>query len=100
MIIVTTKDIPGYRITDVKGLAFGSVTRALAIGGNATGGRGKDQSQVVAELRQQAVERLVAYASAIGANAVIRARFETSHIGEFTSEVVVYGTAVVIQREE
>ncbi len=99
MIVVTTKDVPGYRITDVKGIVFGSVTRFEGVGGN-THSKAKDQTQVVGELRWQCVERLMAHAASMNANAVIRMRFETSMLGGPSSEIYAYGTAVVVEKSE
>ncbi len=100
MIVVTTKDIQGYRIVAVKGIVFGSMDRSFSIGGNVTGKAGQERARVLEGLRWQAVERLMAHATALEANAVIRMRFETSMLNDFTSEVVAYGTAVVVEKGE
>ena len=99
MLVVTTKDVPGYRIADVKGVAFGSVTRFVGIGGN-TYAKGKDSTEVVGELRWQCIESLMAHAASMSANAVIRMRFETSRLSDNSSEIYAYGTAVVVEKSE
>lgn len=105
MMIVTTPDIAGYRITDVKGQVFGVVVRSRGLGGNLTaglrslvGGEIPEYTQMLEDARRHAIDRMVQNATAMGANAVVMMRFDSSEMGDTMSEVVAYGTGVVIQK--
>lgn len=107
MIITTTENVHGYRIHEVMGEVFGLVVRSRGIGGNLMaglrslkGGEIKEYTQLLETSRKEAVDRLVQNASAMGANAVVMMRFDSSEIGNTMSEIVAYGTAVVLAREE
>lgn len=104
MIIVTAQNIEGYRVKETKGQAFGVVVRSRGIGGNVmaglrsiVGGEIKEYTQMLEEARRHAVDRLTTNAKAMGANGVIMMRFDSSEIGQTMSEIVAYGTAVVIE---
>ena len=104
MLVATTETIPGYRRTKTIGQCFGVVVRSRGIGGNIVaglrsilGGEIHEYTQLLEETRRQAVDRLVRNATAMGANAVIMMRFDSSEIGQWMSEIVAYGTAVVIE---
>ena len=104
MIVVTTENIPGYRVVDVKGQCFGVVVRSRGIGGNImaglrsiVGGEIHEYTQLLEDARRSAVDRLVQNATMMGANAVIMMRFDSSEIGQTMSEIVAYGTAAVIE---
>ncbi len=104
MIIVTTEQVAGHRTTLTIGSAFGLTVRSRGIGGNfmaglrsIVGGEVTQYTQMLEEARRHAMERLAANAAAMGANAVIMMRFDGSEIGDTMSEVVAYGTAVVIE---
>ncbi len=104
MIVVTTENIAGYRIEKVLGQAFGVVVRSRGLGGNLTaafrslaGGEIKEYTELLEDARKSAVDRLVQNANAMGANAVLMMRFDSSEIGQTMSEVVAYGTAVVVR---
>jgi len=106
MIVVTTENIPGYRVSEVKGAVFGLVVRSRGLGGNIlaglrslAGGEIKEYTVMLEEARQHALDRMVAHAESLGANAVVMARFDSSEIGKSMSEIVAYGTAVVARRE-
>jgi uncharacterized protein YbjQ (UPF0145 family) len=105
MLVVTTENVPGYRVTDVKGQCFGVVVRSRGIGGNLmasfrslVGGEIPEYTQLLEEARRHAVDRLVRNAQVMGANAIIMMRFDSSEIGQTMSEIVAYGTAVTIER--
>jgi uncharacterized protein YbjQ (UPF0145 family) len=105
MIVVTTENIPHHRVVEVKGQVFGVVVRSRGIGGNfmaglrsIVGGEIYEYTQLLEEARRHAVDRLVQNATAMGANAVIMMRFDSSEIGQSMSEIVAYGTAAVIER--
>ncbi|MEZ5359529.1 MAG: YbjQ family protein [Candidatus Zixiibacteriota bacterium] len=106
MIVVTTEDIPGKRVTKVLGMVKGNTIRARHIGrdimaafGNIVGGEITDYTKMIAESREQAFDRMVEEAEALGANAVICARFSTSSMMQGAAELLCYGTAVVVEDE-
>ncbi len=104
MIIVTTENIAGFRVREVKGEVFGLVVRSRGLGGNImaglrslVGGEIKEYTELLEEARRHAIERMVANALGMGANAIVMMRFDSSEIGQTMSEIVAYGTAVVIE---
>lgn len=104
MLVVTTEAVPGYRRTKTIGQVFGVVVRSRGLGGNIVaslrtlvGGEIHEYTQLLEEARRQAIDRLVANATAMGANAVVMMRFDSSEIGQMMSEIVAYGTAVVLE---
>ena len=104
MIVVTTENIAGQRVVDVKGQVFGVVVRSRGLGGNfmaslrsIVGGEIKEYTAMLEEARRHASDRMVANAALMGANAVVMMRFDSSEIAQTMSEIVAYGTAVVIQ---
>ena len=104
MLVATCERIAGQRVREVKGQCFGVVVRSRGIGGNIVaglrsivGGEIHEYTQLLEEARGHAIERMVANATAKGANAVIMMRFDSSEIGQTMSEIVAYGTAVVIE---
>ncbi|WP_048146564.1 YbjQ family protein [Pyrococcus abyssi] len=107
IIVVTTSEIPGYRIVEVKGIARGGVVRATHLGRdimallrNIKGGEVKEYTEMMAEAREEALRRMALHAKELGANAVVNMRFATSNLGGSMAEIYAYGTAVVIEREE
>ncbi len=107
MMVVTTESIPGYKVEKVLGSAFGVVVRSRGIGGNITaalrslkGGEIVEYTEMLEDARKSAIDRLVQNAHALGANAVIMMRFDSSEIGQSMSEIVAYGTAVVVHEHE
>jgi uncharacterized protein YbjQ (UPF0145 family) len=104
MIIATTENIANYRIHQTIGQCFGVVVRSRGIGGNLmaglrslVGGEIKEYTSMLEEARRHAVDRMVANATLMGANAITMMRFDSSEIGETMSEIVAYGTAVIIE---
>ena len=104
MILVNTEEIPGYRIVEVKGLVQGNTVRAKHVGRdilagfkNIVGGELTGYTELLVESRRQALERMLAQAEQLGANAVTNVRFATSSITQGAAELYVYGTAVVIE---
>lgn len=104
MLIVTTENVPGYRVTAVKGQVFGVVVRSRGLAGNLmaglrsiAGGEISEYTQLLEEARRHAVDRMVKNATLMQANAVVMMRFDSSEIGQTMSEIVAYGTAVVIE---
>jgi uncharacterized protein YbjQ (UPF0145 family) len=106
MLVVTTENVVGQRVTEMKGQCFGVVVRSRGLGGNImaglrsiVGGEINEYTQLLEEARRHAVDRLVQNATAMGANAVLMMRFDSAEIGQTMSEIVAYGTAAVIERE-
>jgi uncharacterized protein YbjQ (UPF0145 family) len=106
MIVVTTPYVPGHRITDSKGMVFGLVVRSRGIGGNLIaglrslgGGEIHEYTSLLEDTRRQALDRLVRNSTLAGANAIISMRFDSSEISGTMSEIVAYGTAVVVERD-
>lgn len=106
MIVTTTENIPGHRVRKSLGQVFGVVVRSRGLGGNIMaalrsiiGGEIHEYTQLLEETRRQAVDRMVRNATAMGANAVVMMRFDSSEIGQTMSEIVAYGTAVVLEPE-
>ena len=104
MLVVTTEQVPGRRVREVKGQVFGLVVRSRGLGGNIMaglrslgGGEIKEYTELLEEARRHAVDRLIENATAVGANAVVMMRFDSSEIGQTMSEIVAYGTAVVLE---
>ena len=103
MIIATTENIAGYRTVETKGQVFGLVVRSRGLGGQVMasvrslfGGEITEYTQLLEVARQHAIDRLIANATNMGANAVVMVRFDSSEIGQQMSEIVAYGTAVVV----
>ena len=106
MLVVTTENIPHYRVIDIKGQCFGVVVRSRGLGGNIiaglrsiVGGEIHEYTQLLEEARRHAIDRLVQNATAMGANAILMMRFDSSEIGQTMSEIVAYGTAAIVERE-
>src|SRR3569623_986017 len=104
MIVAMTKIISGYRTTNTLGQVFGVVVRSRGLGGNIiaglrslAGGEIHEYTQLLEETRRQAVDRLVKNATIMGANAVLMMLFDSSEIGQSMSEIVAYGTAVILE---
>ena len=104
MLIVTTENVAGHKVVSTLGQVFGVVVRSRGIGGNIVaglraivGGEIHEYTRLLEEARRHAVDRLVQNATVMGANAVVMMRFDSSEIGQTMSEIVAYGTAVVIE---
>jgi uncharacterized protein YbjQ (UPF0145 family) len=106
MIVATTPYLAGYRVTEAKGQVFGLVVRSRGFAGNfaaglrsIVGGEIHEYTQLLEDTRRQALDRMVQNATTMGANAVLSMRFDSSEIGNTMSEIVAYGTAVVVVPE-
>jgi uncharacterized protein YbjQ (UPF0145 family) len=104
MIIATTNFIAGQHVARTFGQAFGVVVRSRGLAGNIAaglrslvGGEIKEYTQLLEDSRKHAIDRMVANAAAMGANAIITMRFDSSEIGNTMTEIVAYGTAVWIE---
>jgi len=105
MLIVTTENVAGHRVADVKGQVFGVVVRSRGLAGNVMaglrsiiGGEITEYTQLLEEARRHAIDRMVRNAQLMGANAVVMMRFDSSEMGQSMSEIVAYGTAVFIEK--
>lgn len=103
MIVVTTEQIEGKRITETLGLVRGSTIRARHMGHdimaglrNIVGGEVKDYTVMLAQAREEAMQRMIAQAEKMGANAIVCTRFVTSMVISGAAEMVAYGTAVKV----
>ncbi len=106
MIVVNTETIQGYTVREVKGLVQGNTIRAKHLGRdmaaglkNLVGGELTGYTELLIEARRQALERMLAQAEQLGANAVVNVRFTTSAITQGAAELYAYGTAVVVEPE-
>lgn len=104
MIVATAPFIAGHRVVETKGQTFGLVVRSRGFSGNLiaglrslAGGEIHEYTQLLEDTRRQALDRLVKNATVMGANAVISMRFDSSEIAGTMSEIVAYGTAVVVE---
>ena len=102
MILTTSSTIPGYAITESKGLVKGSTIRARHVGKDIVaslrtviGGEIKEYTEMMAESREEAQQRMLERAGEMGANAITDIRFTTSMVMSNTSEILAYGTAVM-----
>ena len=105
MILTTSSTIPGYAITESKGLVKGSTIRARHVGKDIVaslrtviGGEIKEYTEMMAASREEAQQRMIERAEEIGANAITDIRFTTSMVMSNTSEILAYGTAVMAVR--
>jgi uncharacterized protein YbjQ (UPF0145 family) len=103
MLVVTTENVPGHAVKAVLGQVFGVVVRSRGLGGNITaglrslvGGEIPEYSRLVEDARRHAIDRLVANAALMGANAVVMMRFDSGELAQSMNEVVAYGTAVIL----
>jgi uncharacterized protein YbjQ (UPF0145 family) len=103
MIIATTPYVGGFRVSETKGQVFGLVVRSRGLAGNLAaglrslvGGEIHEYTSLLEDTRRQAIDRMVQNATLMGANAVLSMRFDSSDIGKSMSEIVAYGTAVVL----
>ncbi|HUT01904.1 MAG TPA: YbjQ family protein [Phycisphaerae bacterium] len=107
MIVVTTEAISGQRIVKTLGIVRGNTIRARHIGRDIKacfrhiiGGEITDYTKLLGESREQALDRMVAQAEELGANAVVAARFATSMLMGGAAEILTYGTAVVVEPDK
>jgi len=106
MIVVTTPFLSGHRVVETKGMVFGLVVRSRGLGGNVMaslrslgGGEIHEYTSMLEDTRRQALDRLVQNATLAGANAILSMRFDSSELAGTMSEIVAYGTAVVVQAD-
>jgi uncharacterized protein YbjQ (UPF0145 family) len=102
--VVTTPYLPGYRITRVIGITFGLIVRSRGLGRNIVagfrslaGGEITEYTQLLEQVRHEALVRLTQHAVSLGANAVVSVGFDTSEMNEIMTEIIAFGTAVVVE---
>ena len=106
MIVTPAASIVGHRTVKSLGLVKGNTIRArhlgkdiLAVFKNIVGGEIEEYTKMMAEARDQAIDRMRAEAQGLGANAILNVRFSTSYLMGAASEIMAYGSAVLIERE-
>ena len=106
MNVVTTPFLAGHRVVESKGMVFGLVVRSRGLGGNVMaslrslgGGEIHEYTSMLEDTRRQALDRLVQNATLAGANAILSMRFDSSELAGTMSEIVAYGTAVVVEAD-
>jgi len=106
MILSTTESVAGKRVVRTIGVVKGNTIRARHIGKDITaafknifGGEIEEYTKLLAESREQALDRMIRQAEELGANAIVEVRFSTSYIMGSAAEIMVYGTAVVTEDE-
>lgn len=104
MLIVNTETVPGYTITQVRGLVSGNTIRAKHLGRdigaglkNLVGGELTGYTELLSESRQEATDRMIGVAMSMQANAIVNVRFTTSAVAGGAAELYAYGTAVVVE---
>ena len=107
MIVTTTESIPGYEIIEIIDVVRGSTVRARHLGRDITaglknlvGGEVRSYTQLMVDAREQALERMIADADELGADAIICMRFMTAMVVQGASEILAFGTAVRIRKKE
>jgi uncharacterized protein YbjQ (UPF0145 family) len=106
VIVATTPFVAGSRVIETKGQVFGLVVRSRGLSGNLAaffrslfGGEIREYTELLEDTRRQALDRMVQNATLMGANAVLSMRFDSSSLGTTMSEIVAYGTAVVVEAD-
>lgn len=106
MIIVTTPEVAGSTVSDVLGLVRGSSIRGRHLGRdiiaqlrNVAGGEIHEYTKMLAEAREQAIDRMIEEAQALGADAIVSMRFQTSMVMSGAAEMLCYGTAVKLDAQ-
>jgi len=104
MIVVTSSTVAGKRIVKTLGMVKGNAVRArhigkdiLAVFKNIVGGEIEEYTKLLAESREQSLDRMIVEAQSLGANAVVDTRFSTSYIMANAAEILAFGTAVVVE---
>jgi len=104
IIVVTTEHVPGKEVVEIKGLVRGNTIRVRHIGKDIgamfktiVGGEVTEYTKMMAESREQALDRMREEAQSLGANAITMTRFSTNSMMQGAAEILVYGTAVVVK---
>jgi uncharacterized protein YbjQ (UPF0145 family) len=106
MIVTPSPLVAGHRVVRSLGLVYGNTIRARHVGKdilaalkNVVGGEIQEYTKLMAESREQAVDRMIAAAASRGANAIVSVSFSTSYVMQNASEILVYGDAVMLEAE-
>ena len=104
--ISTANDIPGFRIVETKGFIYGLTVRSRGAGGQMGSGiksifvgEIKQYVTMMEESRDEALQRAIDHARELGANGIVAIRFDSNEISDVMQEILVYGTAVVVEKE-
>ncbi|WP_405304163.1 heavy metal-binding domain-containing protein [Methanobrevibacter sp.] len=104
--ISTANDIPGFRIVETKGFIYGLTVRSRGAGGqigagikSLFGGEITQYVKMMEESREEALHRAIQHAKELGANGIVAIRFDSNEISDVMQEILVYGTAVVVEKE-
>lgn len=107
MIVTTTENVPGHEVTEVLGLVRGSTVRARHLGRDLTavirnmvGGEVTEYTKMLAQAREEALDRMREQALSKGATAVVMVRFSTAEVMSGAAEIVAYGTAVRLAEKD
>ena len=105
-VISTANDVRGYRIVETKGFIYGLTVRSRGVGGqigagikSLFGGEINQYVTMMEESRDEALSRAIEHAKELGANGIIAIRFDSNEISDVMQEILVYGTAVVVEKE-
>ena len=105
-VISTANDVPGYKIIETKGFIYGLTVRSRGAGGqigagikSIFGGEIKQYVSMMEESRDEALSRAIDHAKELGANGIVAIRFDSNEISDVMQEILVYGTAVVVEKE-
>ena len=105
-VISTANDVPGYKIIETKGFIYGLTVRSRGAGGqigagikSIFGGEIKQYVTMMEESREEALQRAIDHAKELGANGIVAIRFDSNEISDVMQEILVYGTAVVVEKE-
>lgn len=104
--ISTANDIPGFEIIETKGFIYGLTVRSRGAGGqigagikSLFGGEITQYVKMMEESREEALHRAINHAKELGANGIVAIRFDSNEISDVMQEILVYGTAVVVQKK-
>lgn len=104
--VYTIEQIPNHKVVKVLGFVRGNSVRSRHVGKdilaglrNLVGGEVHEYTKLMAESREQAIDRMIAEARMLGANAIVGARFSTSMVASMAAELLAFGTAVVLEEE-
>lgn len=105
-IISSANDVPGYKIIETKGFAYGLTVRSRGLGGqvlgelrSVVGGEIKEYQKMMEESRDKALNKLIDHAKSMGANGLIAVRYDSDSLATNMQEILAYGTAVVVEKE-
>ncbi len=105
MLVTTSHDLSGYKVVEPLGIVRGNTVRARHIGNdilagfrNIVGGEISEYTKLLAEAREQAIDRMIENAKMLGADAIVGMRFTTSTVAQSAAEILAYGTAVKLKK--